>query len=334
MTNNVISMKGVRELPRNAPKAARTKTEAVILTPDAVKAWKAPHFQRPLRVNAKVMEVVEMLKSEPLLPQLPGVLTLGLFEGQKYLIDGQHRVEAFKLSELPEVYAEIRVRICETYGEMSEEYVELNSKLVAMRPDDFLRGMEDYSRGLAKLRRACPFVGYDMIRRGSGANSPVLSMSVLLRCWFASGGDVPASTSTSAIALAGLLTDEEADRVILFLDTAFPAWGHDQEYFRLWGALNLTLSMWLWRNTVLTGYSQKSARLTPAQFGKCLMALSADGTYLDWLVGRLLSERDRSPCYSRVRALFVKRIEADRPGVKILMPGPSWAHGGGTKPGR
>jgi hypothetical protein len=34
--NNVISMKGVRELPRNAPKAARTRTEAVILTPDAV----------------------------------------------------------------------------------------------------------------------------------------------------------------------------------------------------------------------------------------------------------------------------------------------------------
>jgi hypothetical protein len=89
--------------------------------------------------------------------------------------------------------------------------------------------------------------------------------------------------------------------------------------------------MWLWRNTVLAGYSQKSVRLTAGQFGKCLMALSADGPYLDWLVGRLLSERDRSPCFARLRAIFVRRIEADRPGVKILMPGPTWAHGGGSK---
>lgn len=328
MSNNVISLKGVRELPRNAPKSVRTKTEAVILTPDAVKAWKPPHFQRPLRVNAKVLEVVELLKSNGGI--LPGILTLGVFAGEKYLIDGQHRVEAFKLSQLTEIYAEIRIRLCDTYGEMAEEYVELNSKLVNFRPDDFLRGMEDSNRGLAKVRRQCDFVGYDMVRR-AGTTSPVLSMSVLLRCWFASGNEVPATSGSnnSAVMLAGRLTEEEADRVILFLDAAYPAWGRDVEYFRLWGALNLTLSMWLWRNTVLAAYSAKSVRLTAAQFGKCLTSLSADGPYLDWLVGRLLSERDRSPCFSRIRALFVKRIETERPGTKILMPGPAWAHGGG-----
>ena len=323
MSNNVIALKGIRELPKNAPKAARTKTEAVILTPEAVKAWKAPGFQRPLRINTKVLAVAELLKTNG--GFLPGVLTIGIWEGQKYLIDGQHRIEALKLSGLAEVYAEIRVRLCETYAEMSEEYIELNSKLVSMRPDDFLRGMESSNRGLAKVRGNCDFVGYDMVRRGG--STPVLSMSALLRCWFASANDVPASNSNSATTVAELLTEEEAGKVVAFLDVAYPAWGRDSEYFRLWGSLNLSLSMWLWRNTVLAGYSQKSVRLTPAQFGRCLMAMSADGAYLDWLVGRGLTERDRSPCFSRVRSLFVKRIEEDSPGKKVLMPAPAWAHG-------
>ncbi len=49
--SNVVMLRGIKEIPKKAPKSVRSTTEAVILTKEAVGAWKAPAFQRPLRVN-------------------------------------------------------------------------------------------------------------------------------------------------------------------------------------------------------------------------------------------------------------------------------------------
>jgi hypothetical protein len=89
--------------------------------------------------------------------------------------------------------------------------------------------------------------------------------------------------------------------------------------------------MWIYRRMVLDQYSPKTPRLTKDLFRKCLMSLSADENYLDWLVGRSLGERDRSPAYNRIKAAFAKRIEIET-GKKPLMPSPAWSsHSGGRR---
>jgi len=257
---------------------------------------------------------------------IPGVLTLGTLGIEKYVIDGQHRLEAFKISLLPEVYADIRVCQFDSMGEMGNKFVELNSCLVRLKPDDILRGLEGVHDGLTLLRKRCPFIGYDYIRRND--SSPILSAALSLRGWFKSQPEIPGSSGNSSIIeLTDLLTPDEAEKIAVFFNLCYQAWGRDAEYSRLWGVLSLTVTAWLYRRTVLTQYSPRTLKVTREQFVKCLMAVSASSKYIDWLGGRVLGDRDRSPCYGRLKALVSRRLTQETPGKKYLMPAPAWSHG-------
>lgn len=305
---------------RESPRSIRTTVDTVEISPEIVAAWALPTFQRPLRVNDKVRELAVVVKRDG--GVMPGVVTLGYLDGQNYLLDGQHRREAFLLSGCKTGLVDVRILHFATMAEMGREFVALNSQLVRMRPDDVLRGLEGTIDGLAKIRQACPFVGYDMIRRYE--RSPVMSMSTLLRCWAGSSTEVPANMSVSARHLALELTDIEAAHLIEFLEQAFRAWGRDPQSYRLWGALNLTLCMWLYRQVVRGQGGPSTTRATAEVFGKCLMSVSANSEYLDWIFGRKMTERDRGPCYRRLRQIFADRIEAE--GVRArLLPRPAWA---------
>lgn len=87
-----------------------------------------------------------------------------------------------------------------------------------------------------------------------------------------------------------------------------------------WGGLNLTPTMWLYRRMVITTYSPRTPRLTKEQFKNSLMSLSASGDYVEWLVGLQLSDRDRSPGYNRIKAIFAKRSSAFSPS-SLRAPG-------------
>jgi hypothetical protein len=322
---NVIPISGARE----APKTMQSRMETIILTPMMVNAWKLPAFQRPLRINEKVRQVTEQIrKSET----IEGVLTLGKLKGDQshYIVDGQHRVEAFKLSELNEAIADVRMVMFDTMAEMADEFVRLNSSLVKMRPDDILRGLENSTHALQTIRKSCEFVGYDNIRRGN--QNPMVSMSALVRCWRASTYETPTTSSSglSASMLAQNLDPTGTQNLIAFLATAHAAWGRDPEFYRLWGNLNLTLCMWLWNRLVIDRDRFGNKRylvLNVTDFKRCVMALSANADYVEWLRGRNLSERDRSPGYRRIKAIFVKRLQEDARGKKILLPQPAWASG-------
>lgn len=308
------------KLTTKAEKTTRTTVDTIIVTPDLVRSWENPPFQRPLRVNDKVRNLAEKIREDG--GVIPGVITLGVLGGRTYRVDGQHRGEAFILSECPEGFCDIRVHQFSTMAEMAEEFVTLNSSLSKFKPDDILRGMEASKESLQKIRKACPFVGYDMIRRGE--KSPIVSMSTLLRCWFGSSHEVPATGGISAAAMAESLSVDDAQALIAFTQLAHSSWGRDAEYARLWGTLNLTLCMWLYRRTVITPYSQKTPKVTRDQFGRCLMSLSANSQYLDYLVGRQLRDRDRSPAYTRIKTLFTKRLEEEI-NRRALLPAPAWA---------
>lgn len=319
---SVVSISGARA----APKPVQSRMDTLIITPEMVNAWKIPSFQRPLRINAKVQMVTEKIKQTE---AIEGVLTLGMLKGSSalYIVDGQHRIEAFKLSGLSEVIADVRIVVFADLAEMADEFVQLNSNLVKMRPDDILRGLESSTVALQTIRKSCEFVGYDQIRRGS--NSPIVSMSALLRCWSAAQFETPAgSNSTSAAGLSQSFDQVSIQNLIAFLATAHSAWGRDPEYFRLWGNLNLALCMWLWNKLVIDRDrfgGKRYAVLNIPQFKRCLMSVSADGDYLAWLPGRNLGERDRSPCYTRLKANFVRRLAADGGGKKPALPSPAWA---------
>lgn len=308
-------------------KATHTKTDTLELTPEVIASWEPPPFQRGLRVNGKVLALVETIKEDGV---IPGFLTLGIYLGKTYLLDGQHRVHAFTLTGMSAVYADVRILHCSSMKEMGDEFVELNSRLVNFKPDDILKGLEPGSQALQLVRRHCTFVGYDNIRRGPQPKFMV-GMSQALRCWDQSVPDVPTGSGTSAQTLAEQLSVEDAEQLAVFLKLCLEAWGKDPEYHRLWGGLNLILCAWLYRRTVLSQYSPKSVRLTKDQFKKCLMSLSSEGNYLAWLVGKNVNERDRSPAYSRIKAIFTHRVELET-GKRPLFPAPAWAHGGGTRP--
>lgn len=306
-------------------KRVRVTVDTVEITPALIKAWKRPPFQRPLRVNDKVRKLIEELREGG--GVLPGVVTLGKLDGDTYLLDGQHRIEAFLISEMPKGYADVRLADFETLGDMGREYVQLQLQLVRFRPDDVLRGLESSNAGLTLLRKKCPFIGYDQIRRGPKA--PLLSMSLALRAWRGSQPDVPTGTSASAVDVANELTTDDAAALVDFLLIVFDAWEGDPEYVRLWGALNLTVCAWLWRRMVITRYSPNAFQATRDQFRKSMQSLSAKTDYLDWLTGRGLNERDRSPCFTRIKAVMSKRL-ADDVGHAVKLPSPDWSNWSGS----
>lgn len=318
--NNVMDFK-------RAPKDERTVMDTWVLTSESIEAWRIPPFQRPLRVNDKVRQIGEEIKTTEV---IPGVITLGIvdtgLDRSTYLMDGQHRIEGFRISGLKEAFADMRILHFSNMADMGVAFVNLNSQIVKMRPDDILRGMEGHIEGVRIVRERCNFVGYDQVRRGT--HSPILGMSVVVKSWASSARETPTMGGMgSALDLARDLTEDSALQLSVFLNIAVAAWGRDPEYSRLWGALNLSMCMWLYRRLVLdkirTG-SQRAIVLTSEQFKKCMMSLSADREYVDWLVGRALRDTDRSPCFGRIRQIFLKRLTTDL-GEKPKMPKPDWA---------
>jgi len=304
-------------------KKTRTVVDTIMVTPESLEKWKSPPFQRPVRQNEKVRALAEELKHDG--GVWPGIITLGMLDGVAYVIDGQHRKEAFLISGLKEGYTDIRVHYFETMAEMGEEFVRLNSQLVAMKPDDILRGLEPSIDGLKRLRQNCPFVGYDYIRRGT--NGPIVSMSVALRCWRGSASETPNTTGGAPPATwAESLPAKEFDWLIDFLNIAFSSFGRDPQYGRLWSALNMIICMWLFRRLVLQqDLTTKVEPLSRELFKKCLMSVSASADYVDWLLGRKVGEHDRAPTYARLKTIFVQRIQLET-GRKVNLPQPPWSH--------
>lgn len=317
-----MSMRIVKPSTPSEKKTSSTM-DTLELTQKLVNSWKSPPFQRDLKINAKVLAVAEEIQIAG--GVVPGILTIGVLDGETYVVDGQHRLAAWLQTGLPVGYADVRTHFFENMGEMSSEFVRLNSSLVKLRPDDIMRGSEPSSPALQKIRRKCPFIGYDMVRRSD--KSPVLSMSVFLRTWVGTQTDVPQQLSGQTSLKQ--MSDEETVSAIEFITSCYEAWGRDFEYRRLWSAANLITCAWLYRRVVLgekISSQSRTTKLTKEEFRKCLMALSADGKYLDYLVGRNVSERDRAPIYGRIKTIFQRRYYTET-GKKINLPQPAWAHG-------
>lgn len=288
------------------------------VTPELAKSWKKPGFQREVKINRKVEEVCDEIKQTEV---IPGMFLIGVVDGVQYLVDGQHRREAFYMSGVKEAFLDVRYLYYDTMAELAEEYRKSNQHLVNMTPDDILKSMEEGNEQLRRLRKACPYIGYANIRRGP--STPVVSMSCVLRCWFGSAPEVPSIGGMSAADVANNMSSEEVTNLIAFMEVAIKAWGRDPQVHRLWGNLNMAICMWLYRKMVIGQYSAATKKIGHELFMKCLMSLSADDEFCSWLVGRSLTQIQRSPTYQRIKAHFAKRIEMET-GTKPRLPSPAW----------
>ena len=119
------------------------------------------------------------------------------------------------------------------------------------------------------------------------------------------------------------------EAIVKVCNVLHKAWGTDEEYQRLWGGLNMTLVLWLWRHAVGSMIpATVLGRLTVDQFATCAQALSASSPYLEWLYGRLLSNENRAPAFRRIKDLMSRRLG----GVKMIAP--AWAPSTGNIPGK
>lgn len=304
-----------------AEKSTGTRMEVLEITKAVLAGWKSPDFQRPLKTTTpRFSEVTRQIRLEEV---IPGVITIAVVGKDTYVLDGQHRLEAFKQAEIETAYADVRIHHFDTLAQAGDEWVRLNSQIIRVTPDDVLRAHEKSSEALSLIRKRCPFVGYDSIRRGK--DSPLVSMSMVLRAWKGSEPEVPSNGGASAHEIARGLTVDEAEELSTVLKLFFDAWGRDSEYWRLWGSLNVVLCMWLYRRMVVAPYSHRVKRLTKDEFKKGIAALSASPDYMDWLVGRAVRDSDRSPAYQRIRIILNKRLAVD--GAKIIFPAPAWYTG-------
>lgn len=305
---------------------SNTELEARIVTLTDFDKWLLPPFQRDFQMNDTVRIVSEEIKQTQC---CPGIITLGRLVSDLntlYLLDGQHRVQAMWLSGLSEFYVDLCIMTFPGFGDMGITYVKLNSKIRPLRPDDKIKGLVFSHAPVKHVTEECPFVGFGKVRRGGNATSSLLSLSATLRCWAAARLETPSASGKNAIVLAETLTMLEAEHLCRFLNLTKTAWGDEPQNFRLWGALNLTICMWLYVRTVLETQRgvKRYAVLDKDQFKKCLMSVAASADYNDWLGARNLSERDRSPCYSRLRKLFGDRLREEGLG-KVMFPLPSWS---------
>jgi hypothetical protein len=127
-----------------AEKKTQTTTDTWEFDVAMAKTWRSPPFQRPLRVNDKVTAAAAEIKTDG--GVIPGTFTIGIFENTRWLVDGQHRREAFYQSGCATGYVDVRILYFDSMADMAEEFVRVNSRLVNMRPDDIVRGMERTSR--------------------------------------------------------------------------------------------------------------------------------------------------------------------------------------------
>lgn len=312
----------------NAEKTTGSTVDTIIFSPEEAQAWRPPLFQRPLKVNAKVRELAEGIKRDK--GVVPGILTLGKVgkDPAVWLVDGQHRIQAFLMSMEPVGYADVRTIFCPSMADLGNEFVNLNSHLVRMSPDDVLRGLESSTPSLQKIRKTCPFVGYDQIRRRANGSS-VLSMSQAIRAWNISSQDVPGSSADSAPAIVGHMCEHEVDNLIKYLTVCDQTWGRDPAYWPLWKMLNLTLVAWIYRRQVLAQppSTSKAKHIAGEYWPRMMMALSTDGHYLDWLTGRQLTDRDRSPAYQRCTTIMGQRYTELTNGIKMIWLRPPWSLG-------
>jgi hypothetical protein len=142
----------------------------------------------------------------------------------------------------------------------------MQTSICRSTPDHRLQSLEPRCPNLLHFREGCKdIVTYGRVIKGRGR---VLPVSHALRCWASSNEDPPAKNVTNTEILAQGLTALDVQQLSGLLHSLIRVWGDQREYKCLWGPLNLTLCMWLYRRMVIgvPAPAPNVTRLTSGQF--------------------------------------------------------------------
>src|ERR1700744_5100870 len=90
-------------------KGKKKRVDTIVLDSQTTARFKNPKFQRPFKMTPSVQAVVSEVRESGV---FPGILTLGLYGGHVWVIDGQHRLEAVRISESSEILADVPYLEC------------------------------------------------------------------------------------------------------------------------------------------------------------------------------------------------------------------------------
>lgn len=157
-------------IARLPPPVKRKRVDTIWLTREIWNSYEKPEAQRPTKDELpKVAEVAREIKVTGV---FPGILTIGLFAGKEWVIDGLHRGAGFMQSGRSEVLCDVHYIECASQADIAKEFIKHQTSIVRFLPDDRLRALEVAGcAALSVIRGACPFVGYGNLRR-SGSATP------------------------------------------------------------------------------------------------------------------------------------------------------------------
>jgi len=287
--------------------------EVRIVTVAEMTQWASPPFQRPVvEGRANLREVARIIRDTG---EVPGVVTLGELDGVLYLIDGQHRRRATEMSERTEVMVYLVILKCLTMEEMSRRFLALNSSIVPIKVDDRLRSAEITNPNLRMIRDLCGFVGY----RKSAHH--VVTMSVVLRSFLASCRDTPGPLT--GVLSSDRITLAEAEELAAALAVLYKSWGNTAGQESLWGGLNLSVCLWLYRRVVFEAATTRNTTVTPDEFSVAMVGLT-DRVYLEWLRGKSTGPMFFPGTYDRIKSCLVAWLRSEG-RTRIRLPSPSFA---------
>lgn len=313
-TNAMLTSK--KEKKPGVFKTHKTVMKVEVITPELLASWATPDFQRPIMENPKLHMVKDGIRENGGI--IPGTLTIGVYNGRNYRVDGQHRMRAFELSGLSEGLADVKYIYFDSEEDMAEEFDRQNSPIARMKPDDHLRAIEKSSEALQYLRKECPFICYGPVKRGGKS---AVSMSGVLRAWSGGSSETPIACGTPAQTIGKRLPLDEAKEIAQFLKVCYDAWGAHQNYGKLWTNMNLTICVWLYHHTVMD--SKETYELTPEAFRQALMSLT-DEKYIEFITNKAMTEFNRGPCYVEMTSRIRPRLQASV-NRRIRLPLPVWA---------
>lgn len=306
------------------------------LTPDVIKSWLTPYWQRPVRFNAKGRQLTEDIK---LTRKLDSVMIVGVVKKRNgkfdlYLVDGHHRKAAFLRSGAPYMDIDVKFVYVDKVEELSPLYLNCQEQITKSTANDNLQGLAVTNEVLQHIKSKCEFITYEGVRLGTIAHS--INMSTVVQIWYDSMLDPPKKNtltpSVSITELAKKLTVDDADHIVQFMTLCRDNFEFKKLSSGLWLHINLVLCLWLFRVLVLRevwegGEVYKVKHLTPRQFGVGLLGLKNDKYYLTLMRKKLNSSVDRKEAYQSIAKLFASNLRSCGVVSNPKLPRPQWAYG-------
>ena len=182
----------MRLVAKNELPVAPFDMKVMAVTRKTIEGWAKPDFQRPVAENKNLGELAVQIQDQG---WLLTAIYLGIWMGKTYLVDGQHRMQAFIASGLEQMSVPVITKYyldgAKGLAAMCEDFLRINSHIKNPTANDMLKALEGKNSHIKEIRTNCPFVGYTHLRRTESA--PILGMAQAIRALVVSRQEIPGS---------------------------------------------------------------------------------------------------------------------------------------------